>query len=134
MNLKVGVKAFLKNSEGKYLLLKRNMDKYKGARGSWDIVGGRIEPGTSLLSNLEREITEETGLKLASQPHIIAAQDILNPAWPDTHTVRLTYVANAEGDVTLDTSENIEYRWLTIEEIKSIEDLDVYVKESVKLL
>jgi ADP-ribose pyrophosphatase YjhB (NUDIX family) len=131
MNLKVGVKAFLKNNEDKFLLLKRNMEKYKGAQGSWDIVGGRITPGTTLVENLQREITEETGLRLTSVPRIIAAQDILNPAWPDSHTVRITYVAEAEGTMNLDTTENTEYRWLTIDEMCAMNDLDVYVKELV---
>ena len=54
--LQVGVKTLLKNKEGKYLLLKRNMEKYKNARGSWDLVGGRIDPGTELLEKFKARI------------------------------------------------------------------------------
>ena len=54
--LQVGVKAFLKNKDGKYLLLQRSSLKYADTKGAWDIVGGRIEPGTPLLDNLKREI------------------------------------------------------------------------------
>lgn len=46
--LQIGVKAFLKNKEGKYLLLQRS-DAYAKAPGEWDIPGGRINPRTSLL-------------------------------------------------------------------------------------
>jgi ADP-ribose pyrophosphatase YjhB (NUDIX family) len=127
MILQVGVKAFLKNSEGKYLLLKRNMEKYKGAKGSWDLVGGRIDPGTSLIENLKREVTEETQMEITSEPRLIYAQDILHFA--DKHVVRLTYVAETKGEVILDTSENLEYKWLSVDEIKKQEDLDIYVKE-----
>jgi 8-oxo-dGTP diphosphatase len=108
--LQVGVKALLKNKDGKYLVVKRNLDKYKGAKGSWDIVGGRIEPGTSLLENLKREVKEETGLTIISNPKLISAQDILHNT--GRHIVRLTYVADTEGKVALDTSENLEYTWV----------------------
>ena len=50
--LQVGVKALLQNKEGKYLLLRRSKEKYKEVEGEWDIVGGRINPGSDLLENL----------------------------------------------------------------------------------
>ena len=103
------------------------MEKYVTAKGTWDIVGGRIEPGTSLLENLKREIKEETQLDIVSEPKFIYAQDII----PNTerHIVRLTYLANTSGNPILDKSENIESKWLTLEEMKVQEDLDIYVKE-----
>jgi ADP-ribose pyrophosphatase YjhB (NUDIX family) len=127
ITLQVGVKALLKNKDGKFLLLKRNMEKYKGAKGTWDIVGGRINPGTSLIENLKREIEEETHLKITSEPKLIAAQDILH--FSGKHVVRLTYTADIQGDIVLDITENLEYKWLSIDEIKIHEDLDIYVKE-----
>lgn len=129
MILQVGVKAFLKNKEGKFLLLKRSSEKYKNTKGVWDIVGGRIDPGTSLLENLKREIQEETQLILTDEPRLIFAQDII----PNTekHVVRLTYIANIEGEPILDISENTEYKWLSLDEMKKHDELDVYVKEIV---
>ncbi|MFZ1075625.1 MAG: NUDIX hydrolase [Minisyncoccia bacterium] len=124
--LQVGVKALLKNPEGRYLLVKRNSEKYKNARGSWDIVGGRIEPGTPLVENLRREVREETQLEINSEPRLICAQDIL---LPEKHVVRLTYTADTQEEPVLDTSENIEYKWLTPDEIKAQDDLDIYVKD-----
>ena len=56
MELQVGVKVLLKNPEGKYLLLQRNIEKYPEMknRSHWDIVGGRINLGTELIANLKR--------------------------------------------------------------------------------
>jgi len=127
ITLQVGVKAFLKNKDGKYLLLKRNMDKYKKASGCWDIVGGRIDPGTKLMENLKREVKEETQLEIISEPCLIYAQDIIPNE--ERHIVRLTYVADTQGQPILDTSENIEFKWLSIDELKKQEDLDIYVRE-----
>lgn len=53
MELQVGVKVLLKNPEGKYLLVKRSNKKYPEVGATWDIVGGRIDPGLPLLENLK---------------------------------------------------------------------------------
>ncbi len=125
--LQVGVKILLQNNEGKYLLLRRSLEKYPDIKGRWDIVGGRIEPGTNLLDNLQREVDEETKLKIVSEPKIVAAQDILRK--PGYHVVRLTYLGKVEGEIELDASENDAYQWLKLEELKVLDDLDVYLQE-----
>ncbi len=127
ITLQVGVKVLLRNSHGKFLLLKRSSDKYKNVKGNWDIVGGRIEPGSKLMDNLRREAKEETQLEIASEPRLIYAQDIIPNA--EKHVVRLTYIGDTKGEPVLDTSENTEYRWLTIAEMLAEKDLDIYVKE-----
>lgn len=128
MDLQVGVKVLLKNKEGKYLLLRRSLEKYPEVKGRWDIVGGRIDPGVPLMANLQREVKEETGLALDGDPTLVAAQDILRN--PERHVVRLTYVGNAApGDVALDTSENDMHRWYAYDELMKLDDVDMYFKE-----
>src|SRR3989338_7224600 len=68
IELQVGVKILLRNNEGKYLLLKRSPEKYPEIGARWDIVGGRIDAGTPLIENLRREVKEETGLEISSEP------------------------------------------------------------------
>lgn len=126
--LQVGVKALLKNKEGKFLLLQRSEEKYKGAGGMWDIPGGRIDPGTPLLENLKREIQEEAGLKLTREPQLIAAQDILRV--PGKHVVRLTYIGSIDGQPTL-SEEHTEFQWVTLKQLKELKNLDPYVKELI---
>jgi len=123
----VGVKILLRNKDGKYLLVRRSPDKYPDASGGWDIVGGRIETGSTLFDNLKREVKEETNLNLTEEPKLVSAQDILRV--PGKHIVRLTYTGLAEGQVKLDEKENIEFEWLSINEIKKVSDLCLYLKE-----
>ena len=125
--LQVGVKILIENQEGKFLLLRRSLDKYPEVDGRWDIVGGRIDPGETLIENLRREVSEETGLELTGEPKLIAAQDILRNE--NLHVVRLTYLGRATGDIKLDTEENDKYQWHTREDLKKLEDLDRYLKE-----
>ena len=117
MLLQVGVKIFLKNLEGKYLLLRRSPEKYPGVNGEWDIVGGRIDPGTHLLENLKREVKEETQLEIVGDPKLIAAQDIMPNV--ERHIVRLTYIGETRGEPILDGVEHTEYKWLTFDELKN---------------
>jgi ADP-ribose pyrophosphatase YjhB (NUDIX family) len=124
--LQVGVKILPRNKEGQYLLLRRSLEKYPEAEGRWDIVGGRIEPGSALLENLQREVYEETGLEIISEPELIAAQDILKNG---RHIVRLTYTGEVAGEIQLDELENDMYRWYTRDELMGLKDMDVYLRE-----
>ena len=126
MELQVGVKALLQNREGKYLLVRRSSEKYPEVGAKWDIVGGRIEPGTPLLENLKREIKEETRLDLLQEPKLVAAQDILRV--PGRHVVRLTYTANIDGEPVLD-GDHTEYKWFTRTEMQTLDSIDSYFKE-----
>lgn len=128
MELQVGVKVLLKNKEGKYLLIRRSEEKYPEVGPKWDIVGGRIDPGSTLLENLKREVNEEVSLELQGKPKLIAAQDILRV--PGRHVVRLTYTADTEGEPQLD-DDHSEFGWFTFEEIKKLteEELDIYFKD-----
>ena len=126
MELQVGVKVLLKNSEGKYLLLKRSPEKYPEVENPWDIVGGRIDPGISLFENLKREVKEETSLSLEKEPRLVAAQDILKVA--DRHVIRLTYIGDIEGEPTLD-EDHSEYKWFTVDELRGLDGLDDFFEE-----
>ncbi len=129
MLLQVGVKIFLKNHEGKFLLLERNLEKYPeiSKTEKWDIVGGRINPETPLMANLEREIFEETKLVLKSEPRLICAQDIMKP---DKHVVRLTYLGQTEGDPQID-EEHKNFKWFSMDELLAMPDMDKFAKEAL---
>ncbi len=127
--LQVGVKILIKNKEGKYLLLRRSVEKYPEVENRWDVVGGRINAGVNLLENLKREVREETNLELIGEPKLLSAQDILKN--PGKHVVRLTYLGEAEGEIKLDETENDQYQWFALDELKNSEDINFYLKELI---
>lgn len=130
-NIQVGVKAFIKNEDGKYLLLKRNREKYPWIENMWDIVGGRMNHSITITENFKRELKEETELELLSELSLIFAQDVIfkDVKGESKHVVRLTYVGKTKGEPILDLEENTEYKWVSIEEMKQQENLDNFVKE-----
>ncbi|MCE9541509.1 NUDIX hydrolase [Candidatus Kaiserbacteria bacterium] len=126
MELQVGVKVLLKNSDGLFLLIRRSPIKYPESPNRWDIPGGRINPGTTLAENLAREVREETGLVLSGEPRILAAQDILKVE--GRHVVRLTYVGHADGVPEL-SEEHTEYCWVSLDELRVEANVDSFVKK-----
>ncbi|MFA5999761.1 MAG: NUDIX domain-containing protein [Candidatus Paceibacterota bacterium] len=128
LKLQVGVKILLKNKDGKYLVVRRSKDKYPEAGPQWEVVGGRIDPGTTLIENLKREVLEETGLTIQGEVKLITAQDILKT---QKHIVRLTYTGHADGEVKL-SGEHTDFKWLSLAEILKLEPLDSYTKKVIE--
>ncbi|MEK9180740.1 MAG: NUDIX hydrolase [Patescibacteria group bacterium] len=128
MELQVGVKILLKNGDGKYLLVRRSPKKYPEVGPKWDIVGGRIDPGSPLIDNLRREIKEEVNLNYIGEPVLVGAQDILRVF--GRHVVRLTYKGEIEGEPKID-DDHLEWKWFSMDEIKAMsgEVLDIFFKE-----
>ncbi len=120
MELKIGVKAFLKNPAGMYLLMRRSEHEARGT-GKWDLPGGTLEHDTSVLDNLKREVLEETGLEMTSDPIFYEMQDIL---WPEgRHVIRLLFRGTIDGTPVL-SYEHSEYTWFTVEEIAALNETE----------
>ena len=126
MELQVGVKILLKNAEAGLFLLVERSSKYPGIEDTWDIVGGRIVSGETLLDSLRREVKEETGLSIIGEPKVVAAQDILKDS--KRHVVRITYIGYTKGEPCID-SESKSYRWVIFDEFKKMPNLDEFLWE-----
>ena len=123
--LQVAVKAFIVNDEGKLLLLEKNIENRPEYPSRWDIPGGRIEPGSNLRENLERELFEETGCSVVGMEKLVFAQDILRETF---HIVRLTYVVHVAGTLKL-SDEHKGYGWYTYEEVVAMDSVDECIRE-----
>lgn len=69
----IGAKALIINKGGKILLLDSGDWHLKHQERHWDIPGGRIQEGHSVLETLEREVEEETGIKAIQNPQFFTA-------------------------------------------------------------
>ena len=125
--------------DNKYLITRRSANK-KRFPGMWTVPGGKMETNDYLQlpkdtehywynvleRTLRREVKEEAGIELSSTPTLIGAQDILKN---DRHVVRLTYVAPIGSVTPVLSDEHDEYAWFTLDEIRSREDFDKYLRE-----
>ncbi len=70
----VGVFAILR-SHG-HILMVANDRRIGGERArTWDLPGGQVEPGESLMEALHRELREETGWEFDTEPEFAFVQD-----------------------------------------------------------
>ena len=126
--LQVGVKVLLQNQDGQYLLICRSKEAYPEVENPWEIPGGRINVGSPLLKNLQREVTEETGLNVLGVPELVDAQDII---MSDKHVVRLTYTAQTSGTPKL-SQDHTEFQWVAAKDIPRINGIDPFVTDTFR--
>lgn len=131
IDIQVGVKIVLVNSQFEILLLQRSKEKYPKVNDYWDIIGGRVIAGNSLIDNLKREVMEETGITLLNDEiKLLTAQDIILDS--SKHIVRLTYLGYTDEDPRL-SDEHDTYNWFRLDELKNKknEHIDKYFQEIV---
>lgn len=132
MNLQIGVKVLIKNSNDEYLFIKRTELLQNETEVSWDIPGGRIEHEEPLADALHREVSEELGVDLVGTPRLVNAQDIFVPA-KDLHVVRLTYTLDLDiPSVTL-SDEHEESVWITQDNFAKL-NVEPFLRETLQLL
>ena len=110
--------------DGKVLLLKRNVEPFKG---SWHVVGGHVEENETLKEALKREFKEETNLD-------VEVGKILGGRIEETSDriklIVVFEVASAEGEIKLN-SEHTEYGWFSQTPYNSIYDYSNYLPKTV---
>lgn len=118
----VGIKALIVNENQQILLLKVNPDSLKDNKFGvyWDIPGGRIQSGDSVMDTLVRELGEETGLTEISSCEFFHAT--ISPIEIPTNegTVGLVLmiykVGVDQGGPMLLSDEHSDYAWKSFNE------------------
>jgi ADP-ribose pyrophosphatase YjhB (NUDIX family) len=105
--------------EGKLLAVR--LTQYKGAMpgagGYWCIPGGKLDPGESLVANVEREMLEETGVEAKAGKLLYVQQFAFN----GTEYVEFFFhITNAEDFYNKDLTEGSH----SAEEIAAIDFVD----------
>ncbi len=101
------------------LLLRRKEGRYLG--GWWDVPGGTVEAGESLVEAAKRETAEESGLRVEiadEASHFVNADTGGRPI--HFHTVTFHAILIEDGDVVLHPDEHDEHIWATAEEAQKL--------------
>lgn len=88
--------------------------------GKWDIPGGTIEFGESPEAALMREIDEETKITADIGNILFVYNNVVQ--LPDRQTFQMVYEARyVKGDVQLRAAEHQAFKWVTKDEVISME-------------
>ncbi len=89
----------------------------------WDLIGGHVEAGETLVEALRREIREETGWELSQIVSLLAVFD-----WEDGQGElrrEMDFLVEVTGDLAhpqLEWSKNSAFRWLSLDELDILKE------------
>ena len=119
------VGALILNAEGQVFAMRRAHTR-RLFPGCWDIVGGHVEPGETLLDALAREITEETGWALRRVLGLIEVFDWEVETPSHTQYKReFDCLVDVDGDLDqpqLEVDTFTEYRWFGLDQIEVLRE------------
>ena len=122
----LGIKAIIRNGEGKILLLKVNPKQLKefNDKPYWDIPGGRVHKGNTTEETLRREVEEETGITSIKSctPFSMVLSNIRIPIEDDSVGLILSsYLCDVDniGEIKI-SDEHIEFDWFTPQKAKEL--------------
>jgi 8-oxo-dGTP diphosphatase len=94
--------------------------------GGWDVAGGHVDPGETLLEALEREVWEETGWRVVGSPQLIYVADWLyDDSDPTSLRREFDFLIDVDGDLArprLERPQHIEFRWLGVDDISALDE------------
>jgi 8-oxo-dGTP pyrophosphatase MutT (NUDIX family) len=109
----LGVKAIIRNQQGKILLLKKSPHKLYGNPPHWDLPGGRLEKTHSIKETLLREIAEETGItSFKNQGLFYAVVSNIKIKTDDCGLILFIYDCRVPKTISIKLNdEHTEYSW-----------------------
>lgn len=114
----VSVVAVIRNTEGKYLVLKRH-EREIAYPGMYTFPGGKVEDNNTVEETLALEAKEEAGLVL--KPGKILLKDKAFTR-PDGQTVKIfSYLCEAEDTTkVVICADFTDFKWVSVEDLNNI--------------
>ncbi len=104
---------------GRVLLVKRGAHP---AKGYWSIPGGKLAAGETLAEGVEREMLEETGMRVRAGALIEIYERLPRPGASGTsdHYVVLDYLCEATGGLLQAGDDADEVGWFALRELGAL--------------
>jgi len=128
------VTSFIKD-EQKFLILRRS-DKVKTMKGLWAGISGIIEKNEVPLLRAKIEIFEETGI-FEDKIRLVKTTEALkisSPQYENHEWEIFPFLFEAEKPNIKLNWENSEYKWITMDELKTFDTVPSLEKVLLKLL
>jgi 8-oxo-dGTP pyrophosphatase MutT (NUDIX family) len=121
------VGALIVDERGRVFVHRRGPDRAFLPNG-WDLVGGHVEAGETLLEALHREVAEETGWSVVGTPGLAFVGDWrTDRADPATARREFDFIVEVDGDLSrprLEWPKHTEFRWIGASELVLLDEND----------
>ncbi len=131
--IEIGVKAIIERDDA-ILLIRRSeigaISVYQNLTSAWDIPGGRINFTENLEEGLEREVAEETRLRIKEIRGVLEVKKVFRNE--RECIVRVTYVCSVyDGSVIL-SREHTEAEWFQKQALTKLEYKDNVLRDTIE--
>ena len=114
-NPRASTAAFILNSKGELLVVRRAKDP---AKGTLDLPGGFVDNEETAEQGMVREIKEETGLTVSDMTYLFSVPNIYRYSGMDIHTLDLFFLCHVEDDtIAWAADDAAETTWLPLREV-----------------
>src|SRR6266545_2070386 len=119
------VGALIRDGAGRVFVHRRGWGR-RLFPGCWDIVGGHVEPGETLVEALRREVEEETGWAVVGDPLLVHVADWERRMEPPAAPRReFDFAVEVEGDLRrprVEVPKHVDFRWLADNELELLDE------------
>ena len=118
------VGAIILNEKNKVLIVSRKTDDFMG--GIDELPSGNMEQGENIYDALVREVKEETNLDIVNVKSYIGSFDYISGSGKKAR--QYNFVLDVKNTENIILTEQDEYNWVTIEEIRKSNKITDEVK------
>lgn len=131
MNPSAATAAFIINSRGELLVVRRAKEP---AKGTLDLPGGFVDIGETAEEGIVREIREETGLEVTECKYLFSRPNIYPYAGIDVHTLDMLFECKVNNEAEARAEDDAaELMWIPIEKINPEEFGLASIKKAVEI-
>ncbi len=125
----VAVKCLIENEKSEFLILEKSVEEAKNDRSEslYDIPGGRLEYGETLIDAISREVREETSLNL-DRFTLLDVQTIVRK--DGLQLMILAYYSKVKEEKIVLSNEHCNFLWVSKEEINK--KIPLWIVEYIK--
>ena len=108
--------------DGKFVIVHRHAHKTDG--DTWGLPSGKVEENEADIEALRRELYEETGYKAEEdEVELLGSFDFVSPRGDPFVYITYRINLNDPHDVVLEEAAHSEYKWVTVDEADTRDDL-----------
>ena len=114
-NPRASTAAFIINSKGELLVVRRAKDPEKG---TLDLPGGFVDNEETAEEGMVREIKEETGLEVRDLKYLFSIPNIYRYSGMDIHTLDLFFLCHVDDDALPEAADDAaECFWVPLRKV-----------------